>query len=54
MCPLGWSEVEGDGMEVCAELEDEVAAGAAVEKLKAGVAIGCVASGASTNEGVEA
>ena len=53
MCPLGWSDEEGDGMDVC-PLEDEMDVGMAVEKLNAGVVIGCVASGASTNEGVEA
>jgi hypothetical protein len=40
-------------MGVC-PFEAEMAVGTAVEKLNAGVAIGCVASGASTNEGVEA
>jgi len=41
MCPLGWSAEEGDGIDVCAEEEMEV--GVMVEKLKAGVAMGCVA-----------
>lgn len=39
-------------MEVCAE--DELDVGVMVEKLKAGVAIGCVACGEAKFEGVEA
>ena len=52
MCPLGWSEAEGEGMEVCAEAEMDV--GVTVEKLNAGVAIGCVGWEEFTPKGVEA
>jgi len=40
MCPLGWSEAEGDGIGVWAEAEMDV--GVIVEKLKTRVAMGCV------------
>lgn len=52
MCPLGWSDADGDGIEVCAEEEMEV--GVTVARLKAGVKIGCVAWGEVRMEGVEA
>ncbi len=41
ICPLGWSEAEGDGTEVCAEADEGM--DVTVEKLNAGVATGCVA-----------
>ena len=41
ICPLGWSEADGDGMDVCAE--EEIDVGMVVAKLKLGVAIGWVA-----------
>jgi len=52
ICPLGWSDEEGDGMGVCGEPDMDV--GVTVEKLKAGVEIGCVAWGEVMIEGVEA
>ncbi len=52
ICPLGWSEVEGDGTDVCAEADAGV--DVTVEKLKIGVANGCVAWGEVMIEGVEA
>lgn len=52
ICPLGWSEAEGDGTEVSAEEEMDV--GVIVEKLKTGVTTGCVAWGEVIIEGVEA
>lgn len=50
MCPVGWSDEEGEGMEVCCDEEP----GVAVEKLKMGVAICSVITGDENEEGVEA
>jgi hypothetical protein len=52
ICPLGWSEGDGDGTDVCPE--EDIDVGMAVEKLNAGVAIGCVGWGEEKLEGVEA
>jgi hypothetical protein len=50
MCPVGWSDEEGEGMAVCWDEEP----GVAVEKLKMGVAICSVITGDENEEGVEA
>ena len=52
ICPCGWSEADGEGMEVWAP--STAAAGVAVKKLYTGVAPGGVAACGVTFAGVEA
>jgi len=52
ICPVGWSEEEGDGMDVCADAGKAV--GMDVEKLKSGGATGSAGAGDENEEGVEA
>ena len=52
MRPVGWSDEEGEGMDVCAESGKAVGIG--VEKLKSGVAMGSTGAGDENEEGVNA
>ena len=53
MCPVSWSDDEGNGIDDCPD--DVAEAGeTGVEKLKSGVAPGWVAAGDENEDGVEA
>lgn len=57
ICPVGWSDDEGEGMGVCAEPGFEVfdvGDGTGVKKLKTGVVIASVTAGEENPEGVDA
>jgi len=52
ICPPGWSDEEGEGMDVCGDVDKDVGKG--VGKLKMGVVIASGTAGDENEEGVEA